>query len=228
MLPFRDDFLKENYKGIGICGGYIPTTDGIHVALFWQSEGMEKATHFLRDNTALVTDIAHEGFKTYVFNKIIDFPSLLIPSLTAVSELITTELTNNLKLNIENVFYINGKFDLAGKFIINHEVERNINCGAFVLGLLNSYDYKLINLETWPVVTDITKRRYLEDWLDKENVVGADRDKYYQYNRELRGKHMLAAPSVNPKPAKYTDVNPISDSLVAFLKPPPLVIAPVV
>lgn len=220
MLPYQNEFLTNDFVGVGICGKYIQHNDGIHVALFWSSEDQKKIIHFVSDNNILYQDIDDTYFREYAFNLIKDFPSSRLPSLTAICEVLSKNLLPKLTLSIDNVVYVDGKFDLIGDFIINSDLERNINCGIFVIALLNSCNYKLIKYDSWPLVSDINKRKYLEDWLNLNGITtDADKQKYYNYNRELRGKEVLAAPLTKSKPSEYTEVLPISMDLVDYLKP---------
>ena len=218
MLPTRDTFIAEDFEGIGVCGCYVPSRDSAHVGLFWKFEGKNQVVHFWNTNDIRIGEINATEFSTYYFNKIENFKNELIYSLKPLLEFIIRNKTNTLVIKVENVIYKDGKFNLSdGNYLIDDECEKFINCGVFVLAILNSFGYKLININDWPIVTAATKRQYLEDWLNSKNIVGAEREKYYQSNREIRGKHVLSAPSTTIKPSDYLETETLSTTLIAFL-----------
>lgn len=218
-LPKRDIFLEKNYRGIGVFGQYIPNRDAIHTGLFWSWESENKIAHFINTNQILITDFGESVIENCYFNEIPEFEERFIDSLTALAELISLNRLDTLIINVGCVVYKDGKFDMAsGFYLVDGEIERIINCAVFVIALLNTYDYKIANVDSWPSVTDATKNTYLEGWLNHFSITGTERDKYYAYNKEIRGKHILVAPSAVAKPANYTEANALSDTLLTNIR----------
>lgn len=222
MIPKRDSILKTNSDRLGVCGCYVPNRDSIHTGLFWSLEGDNRFVHFISTNKIEIREISDSKSEEYYFNTISDFPEKLMPSLIPLVELIAGNKLINLELNIENVVYNNGKFSLAsGFYLTNNETERFINCAVLVIAILYSYDYTLLCLDSWPIVTDDSKRKYLEDWLDTNSIVDpAERDKYYQYNKEIRGKEVLVAPieSTISSPIVFARASELAEEFITHIK----------
>ncbi len=225
MIPDRDSFLLEEYQGVGVCGIYVPHRESCHVGLFWMLDGKDEIVHLNATNQILLNRISDDGIiKKFYFNKITNFNKDLIYSLQPLLKRIIDNKVNTLILNPESAVFTNGKFEYAdGIFVTNDGSESVINCAVincaiFVLAILNSFNYKLVDADSWPDVTDESKKKYLDDWLNAQKIATEHREGYYKYNKEIRGKHVLAAPTNSVNPVKHCEAESLSKALISFLK----------
>ncbi len=209
-LDKRDDFIAKDNK-IAICGIHIGG-DAIHVGIYWNSENEKKIFHFQNGNNIPIVDATHIDFQGYFFNPINDFPENLLPSLAALSELISENKINNLIFNREGVVFNGGKFEFnTGNYPATLQ-ERIVNCGVFVIALLNTYDYSLLNWNTWPNQEETT---YLNTWFQVNNIPQDEQDLFYNQAKKLRGRHVLVCPTTETKPSPYHQAEFLSQELLA-------------
>lgn len=218
MLLNRDTFLLQDEKGISICGVYIPTRDAVHVGLYWNWDGEKKIVDFNAGDDIRVNEADIPMFRRFFFNKLRDFPDALIDSLTALAELVAANKINGFILQKEAPFYNGGKFEVTtGNFLDSSGAEKFINCGVFVVALLRTYDYHLLDWDTWPNAP-AGLRIYLEDWLNSNSEPLTDRDPYYNQVKEVRGKHILICPNTETKPSPYDQSESLANDLINFLR----------
>ena len=217
MLPIRNDFLPHCNEGIAICGVYVPDRDSVHVGILWNHNHEIKIIEFNATNNVIHLDAAHARYQNFYFSPITDFPQFSLPFFAALSDLIATNRLNGLQLNIENAIYNGGKFSLlTGNHITKSGAEKFINCGVFVMSLLKTFNYNLVDLDSFPVAIP-GQRNYLDDWLNANHVPLLERDNYYNQAKEIRGKHILASQLTATKPSPYIEINPLAANLIAFL-----------
>jgi hypothetical protein len=208
-LEIYTDILDKD-KDFGICGTHIQD-DAIHVGIYWNYEGENKILHFLSGDNIPLEDIGI-SFSGYMFNSIHDFEDDLIPSLSAVADLISNNSLNQFIFNKEGIVYDGGKFEIAnGNYTISSESERVINCAAFVVAILNTYNYKLVDWSTWPNPTQTT---YLDTWLTNKGIPRSNWCNYYRQTKALRGKHVIVSPETISKPSIYDEANSLADELI--------------
>jgi hypothetical protein len=216
LLLHRDDFLNNNNEGLAICGVHF-RNDTIHVGLFWNSEGEKKVVHFQNGNYIPVEDVTNALFQNYVFNSISDFPNHLLPSLSAVSELISQNMLNGFIFNRVGVVYNGGKFEFqTGVYTTKSPAEKFVNCAVFVIALLKTFDYTLLDWDSWPNVS-VANRIFLDTWLDDNNIPADQREAYYNQTKEVRGKHIIVSPSTQTKPSPYNEAQLLAGQLINSL-----------
>lgn len=217
MLPTRNSFLASIPEtALAVCGTYIKE-DAIHVGLFWRSEGEMKIAHFQNGNYIPVQDAQEDYFENYMFNHLEDFPNSLLPTISALTELISENKLNGFIFNRVGVVYNGGKFEyVTGAYNGKTEVEKFINCGVFVIALLNSFDYPLIEWETWPTLSDVNPT-FLADWLDAHGIALGDREAFYNMMKEIRGKHIMVAPSAESLPVSFDEADNMANTLIGEL-----------
>ncbi|EKT3958622.1 hypothetical protein NTJ28_002638, partial [Flavobacterium psychrophilum] len=164
-MESRNTIIANGNK-IAICGKHI-SNDSIHVGLYWNSENEQQIIHFLNGTNIPVDNANSNDFDGYLFNTIKNFPESLIPTLAALAELISENKINNLIFNRQGVIYNGGKFEFnSGNYIVS-PLEKIMNCGVFIIALLNTLDYKLIDWDSWP---NQTQNDYLDIWLTSKNI----------------------------------------------------------
>lgn len=216
LLSHRDEFLSDNSEGLAICGVHIGN-DAIHVGLFWSSEEERKVVHFRNGNNIPVEDVTNAAFQSYIFNSITDFPNDLLPSLSALSELISQNRLNGFVFNRVGVVYNGGKFEFqTGAYTTESPAERFINCAVFVVALLKTFDYTLLDWDSWPNVAE-ANRTFLDTWLDVNKIAVNQREPYYNQTKEVRGKHIIVCPSTETKPSPYNETQVLADKLINHL-----------
>lgn len=205
----RQQVLNNN-SDIAICGVYCGN-DSIHVGIYWNFEGEQKIFHFLNGQKIPIQDVQEDKFEKYLFNSLPNFPSFLLPSFISLAELISENQVNNFKFKREDVIYNGGKFEFNSGDFNSPEYERIINCGVFVVALLNTFDYALIDWQTWPnqLSTD-----YLNDWLLEMGIPQAEWSEYYSQVKQIRGKHIIVSPSTANKPSQYIEAENLSSQLI--------------
>lgn len=219
MLPKRDDFLAAlTNETLAICGLYLGN-DAIHVGIFWYSENEKKVVHFQNGNYIPVENVSENQFENYLFNPIPEFPTSLLPSLSALSELISQNLLNGFTFNRIGVVYNGGKFEYqSGIYTTQSTAEKYVNCAVFVIALLNTYNHQLIDWASWPN-TDPANRAFLDNWLAINNIPAANKDSYYNQAKEVRGKHVLVSPSTTTKPSPFPEAQALAEELIIALNP---------
>lgn len=214
MEKISDVLIKDS--DFGICGCYNGG-DSIHVGIYWKQGGEQKVIHFRRSNYIPLQNLDNY-FLDYLFNPINDFEKELIPSLAAVSELISENKINGFIFNKEQVIYNGGKFGFfLGDYQTSTQIEKIVNCGVFVTALLHTMDYVLLDWDSWPQSSDGSA--YLDLWLHKEGIPSEEFNLYYEQSKELRGKHILVAPSTLTKPSSYAEAEHLSNELINSLNP---------
>lgn len=210
----RQEVLDNNIE-IAICGAYFGN-DSIHVGVYWNLDTEQKIFHFLSGQNIPIQDVQENDFENYFFNPLLDFPDFLLPSLISLSELISENQINNFKFKREDVIYNGGKFEFNSGNFNAPEYERIINCGVFVVALLNTYDYVLINWQTWPNQLSTT---YLNHWLARVGIPQNQWSDYYIQVKQIRGKHIIVSPSTISKPSHYNDAEYLANQLIGQLNP---------
>lgn len=147
-----------------------------------------------------------------------DLNPSLIPSLAALAELVSQNILAPFTFNRANVVYEGGKFEQAtGGYVYTHTAERVVNCGVFTVGLLKTYDYDLINWDTWPAAPPVSSDPYLNHWFDANAVPHQEQEYYYRSAKAIRGKHIIVSPSTPTKPSPYPEAEMLSDQLIVKL-----------
>ena len=93
-------------------------------------------------------------------------------------------------------------------------VEKIMNCGVFIVALLNTFDFKLINWNSWP---NQEQTDYLNHWLFLNNIPKSDWIFYYSQSKIIRGKHILVSPSTISKPSNFDDADFLANDLIEKL-----------
>jgi hypothetical protein len=216
LLLYRDAFELANPEGLAICGQYV-AGDAVHVGLYWCFEHEKKIIHFQGKDDIPIQEFTDQSFERYFFLEIPDFPVEYLPSLSAISELISENQINGFIFNRNGTVYDGGKFELSnGEYTGKTTVEKFINCAVFVVVLLKTFDYELLNWESWPDVQP-GQLTFLDDWLNHNGVSDEDKAKYYQLAKEVRGKHVFICPLTATKPSPFDEVLPLSNDLIAEL-----------
>ncbi|RFM36036.1 hypothetical protein [Chitinophaga silvisoli] len=219
MLPYRDTYLANNKaEGIAVCGVYCQN-DSIHVGLYWNYGGEKMVIHFLNGNNIPVQPVEAPDFAAYLFNTITNFPEFLLPSISAFAELISQNKINGFQFNRAGGMYDGGKFTFSdGAYTGKTWPEKFVNCGVFVIALLNTYDFQLIDWDSWPNV-DPLHLDFLSTWLRYYNIPVAEWPLYYNKTRAIRGKHILVSPSTQTHPSRYTETHQLAEELLSQLNP---------
>jgi hypothetical protein len=159
-LESKKTFIKSDHR-IAVCGKYFGK-DSVHVGLYWNFQNTKSVFHFLNGEKIPIQNADSNYFDDYLFNPIINFPEFLLPTLIAISELISENKLNGFVFNREGFIYDGGKFDFnSGNYVVK-PVEKIMNCGVFIVALLNTFDFKLINWNSWP---NQEQTDYLNHWL---------------------------------------------------------------
>lgn len=220
MLQYRDAYLNATLtEGIAICGFYCGY-DSIHVGLYWNSEGEKKVVHFLDGSNIPVQPVDIADFEFYMFNTVVDFPDYLLPSISALSELISQNKMNGFIFNRVGVAYDGGTFTFdQGSYTGKTGPEKFVNCGVFVVALLNTYGYSLIDWVSWPNV-DQAHLDFLTTWLTTNNIPANEWLPYYHKTKAIRGKHIIVSPSTQTHPSPYNEAHQLAEQLVVELNAP--------
>lgn len=215
MLPARNEYLCiSKDEEVAVCGLYCGK-DAIHVGLFWNSEGEKKIIHFQNGKNIPVAYAAAHEFEDYYFNQIADFPKTLLPSLAALAELVSENKLNRFIFNRVGVVYNGGKFEyLSGSYQTKSAAEKFVNCGVFVIALLATFDYILLDWASWPD-TKPANLTFLHHWLDVNGIPDPERPAYYRQTKELRGQHVLVCPGSSTQPCTYTEAELKANELIA-------------
>nr|WP_315209071.1 hypothetical protein [uncultured Flavobacterium sp.] len=218
MVIYRDDYLIDE-PNVAICGKYAGG-DAIHVGIYWNSEGENKIVHFINGTNIPVEDISLPKFQHYFFNRLIDFPEDLIPSLAGIADLISENKLNGLIFSKNSTVYNGEKFSfLNGAYDQNPTVgEKYINCGIFALALLNSFIPPILDWNSWPNIFP-ENPKFLDAWLIHYNIPVPLYPYYYNQAKEIRGRHIFTSPSTTTQPSTYNENEALSQQLLAILSP---------
>ena len=67
----------------------------------------------------------------------------------------------DIKISLKSIIYKGNKFDIeSGKYIVKQDFENYINCGIFVLAILETYDLKILDWTNWPKVSEFNKNEF--------------------------------------------------------------------
>ncbi|MBS1601163.1 MAG: hypothetical protein JST42_00750 [Bacteroidetes bacterium] len=215
MLRYRDQFLRDHAEdGVAVCGLYI-RGDAVHVGLYWKTGQERKVVHFQAGDNIPVEEVTNPGFQVYLFNPIADFQNEFLPSIAALAELVSQNQLNGFVFNRVGIVYEGGKFDFqSGAFTGKTAAEKFVNCAVFLIALLKTYDYTLLNWESWP---NLQPDHALELWLDHHQVPDEQKEPFYSMRKEIRGKHALVAPSTQSKPSEYVETDQMALELIKEL-----------
>jgi hypothetical protein len=203
---------------LAICGVKVGG-DNVHVGIFWRSEGEAKIIHFQNGNWIPVQEVTDHSFQSFLFNPIENFPSLLLPTLAGLAELISNNQLNGFIFNRVGVIFNGGKFEFqSGAFTGKSPVEKFVNCGVFVILLLNTFDHIILDWQTWPNV-DPANLTFLDRWLNANGIAPAERHLYYNMTKAVRGKHVLVSPSTATQPSPYNEAEAAANALLQWLAP---------
>lgn len=216
MLSKRNHFFSNNtFKGIGLCGSYIPNRDSIHVGIFCDWDDVQQVFHYVSTNDIKVEDIVQPKFEHYYFHFMPFIHHDLIDSILALAELVSQNRINNLNLRIESILYSNSKFCVTtGNYLSSDDAENLINCAIFVIAIFKSYDIDLLDVENWPSVPENLRTSYLDDWLNHNGIPINDRDRYYKMNKEIRGKHVFMTPLATNLPSSHIELEELSSKFL--------------
>lgn len=188
---------------IAICGYQVKETS-YHVGIFWRAHGEKKIIHFLNGNHIPIEDY-NSNFDNYYFNALNEFPSWKLNTFIAFAQLASQNKLNCFVFDREIGCYNGGGFDFnTGDYNCKRVVDRYINCGVFVLAFLKTFDYELLEHTTWPTQNDLS---ILKNWLKDRKIPKNEWGDFVKQVKELRGKHVLVAPSSEVLPATYDKVN---------------------
>jgi hypothetical protein len=216
VLPTRDEFLQQEFSGLAICGTYCGA-DNVHVGICWRLDDESKIVHFECGDIIPLEDISDPKFASYYFNPLESFDFDLVPLFAATAELAAGNAINGFKFNRIGVYYNGGRFEYEkGSFTGKTAAEKYVNCGVYVLLLLQSFEYYPLDWETWPAATP-QNRTFLEEWLNLNNVPADEREPYYRQTKVVRGKHVLISPSTDTQPSPYLENDPMANELVEFM-----------
>lgn len=202
---------------IAICGIYLGNS-AVHVGIALKDEGLTKVIHFLDGNNIPYVNIFDiKDSEQYYFNPIKDFNNDLLPSMSALCSIISEEPSlNNFNFHRTPIVYNGGKFDIHGFFSNNKKVETLINCAIFSLSILYSYDYLILDWESWPISEN--SKNYLDDWFKHFKITDKEeQDYFYNTAKDIRGKHLIACPFTVSKPSVYIETEHISNELISSL-----------
>lgn len=213
------EFATVQTDGLALCGLHC-RGDAIHVGIFWNSEGEKRIIHFQNGKNIPVQDFDDRAFHSYFFNPLTNFPTALFPSLSALAELISTNSDNGFVFNREPVIYNGGKFSFpTGDYNAKCPVEKVVNCAVFVIALLNTYDYPLLDWNSWPDISP-DSCTFLDAWLDYCKIPENRKGHYYKLTKEVRGKHVIVCPDTESAPSVFNDANPLAEKLIHALNNP--------
>ena len=217
MLLSSNDIFKSEIDEIGILGKLNDKKNGIHVGLYWIKDSDKNFIHFKGRNKIEIKPPSN--LKKYFGIKLNEFDEDFIPSLISLVNLIKDNNLGDIKISLKSIIYKGNKFDIeSGKYIVKQDFENYINCGIFVLAILETYDLKILDWKNWPKVSEFNKNEYLQVWLEENEIPEKDYIKYYNFNKEIKGKHILASPLTNKIPAKYKATEKKSNEILDFLK----------
>lgn len=220
MLEKKAEFINSSFRGVGLMAEYVAPRDSIHVGIVIRDDTSLTLYHFMRTNQIEKAEILNNAkCDNLYFVGLKNFHQSLIPSLIPLLDDVSgKKLLNNLYLNVESVYYKDGRFDIgSGFYLTKEDIERTINCAVFVMTVLKAFFHETIEFATWPQA-DPSKRKYLEDWLDAMSIKGIDRDAYYAFCKEIRGKHIFTSPYTTSNPSIYSENEPKSEELLKLIR----------
>ncbi len=213
-----EEFKIESSE-LSICGTHIEN-DSIHVGICWNYENDKKIFHFLNGEIIPIESFYENKFKNYFFNPIDNFYSDDIPSLVGLSRLISKNKINRFIFNKEGIIYDGGIFEfVSGNYNKTNKSSKIINCAAFVIALLNTLNYTLIDWESWPN-SNLQQSDYLNIWLEENKIPKDEWEYFYNQSKKIRGKHVLVAPQANSKPAQFEETDRMANEFIFSLQNP--------
>jgi hypothetical protein len=219
LILNKDQFLNGAYE-IAICGKHI-SGEAIHVGIAWKDQSRYQVFHFNSPEQIFLQNLLLIEFDSYVFSPIKNFDTGLIPSLATIAIKVSQNPINNFAYNQQGALYNGGAFHLAtGDYNFKNITECIINCAVFVLGFLKAFDHTLINWDTFPNSnpTNLQANRYLQSWLDQNNVQDADREIFYKTSKIIRGRDILISSNLDGKPIDYIEIEKFYEHLSSCLK----------
>lgn len=201
---------------IAICGIHFEG-DAIHVGIAIKEDVEVKIIHFLNGSSIPYESASQNQFEDYFFNVIEGFPEAIIDSMAALCELVTDiDGNQNEFFFVRNgVIYDGVKFDIStGNYQVTQHIHYLVNCGVFVMAFLHTFNYILLDWNTWPI-QNFPYTPYLQAWL--QNVPMEQHESYYNTSRGIRGKHIIVCPDTDTKPSIYQEVLPLSETLIQDL-----------
>lgn len=218
MLQNRDAYLATGPQGLAVCGVYVPSNDAVHVGLFCRKDAERRILEFNGTNQIIYLDPANRRYDDFYFCPIPDFPDEYLDSIIALFRVLGKNLLSDFKLMVTTPVFNGGTFEMPdGNFIATSNAEKFINCAVFVLAILNTYDYQLVDWDSFPELRD-EQKAFLLDWLTYNNVPQHLHPICYRQSKALRGRHVLISPNTPGKPAIYAHIEPLSNQLIDFLK----------
>lgn len=218
MIEKRDSFFSKETDVIGICGEFYPDTERFHVGIFWNKNDDKDVVHLLGTNDVRVQPLSTNIFANYYFAGLKDFYLKELPGLMGLADYISENTENSLHFNMDRIIYNGGKFDISnGNFLTGDGTKSMMNCGVFVLALLETFECKTLHWESWPLAQ--IDSDYLRGWLDYNGISQNEFQKYYNFTKEIRGKHMISVPFADSRPVDYATSETLSKKIINFLKP---------
>ncbi len=215
MLYSSDNiFISENPQ-VGILGKLTTDRKGIHVGFYWIHNNSKKFLHFIQKGKIELND--PNELLNYYGLEVPEFKKDLIPSLISFTKLIQANNLGTISVNLTSVIYKGNKFRISdGKYIVDKEFENSISCGVFVLALFETYNHTLLKWESWPTVTDANKNPYLQFWLEEGNIPDNEQEPFYNFNKEIKGKHVISSTLVKPNPSEFEPIEKVSNEVFDF------------
>lgn len=205
----KDKSFKDRELGIALLK--VNTTD-CHVGVYWNYKGVISLFHFVASNEIKIED-ATKKYK-YRFESIDSFNPIYIPTLIALAPKI---VKNKLNLFRTAVKFDGFKFDLSsGTYITPNKEGNHLNCAAFTLALLGTFNMNLLNWKTWPIVS--IPKDVMESWMNHHKLDISNADSYRQENREIRGKQVGASALSDSHPLSLPEVKELEKVLDKILK----------
>lgn len=177
-----------------------------HVGVYWSVKESTTLFHFVATGRILSEDSSDKD--DYRFEQLKSFNPVYIPTLITLAPKIAK---NNLNLLVKAVKYDGYKFDLKSGIYLAPTKDNQLNCAAFTLALLNTFNIELLNWKTWPEV-EISKTQMVS-WLKHHNLDSSVAESLRKKNREIRGKHVGAAALSDSLPVSHSDIQELVSAL---------------
>lgn len=215
ILDFLDIF-NQSGNVLGICGGYYGD-DRIHVGIYINYNNSKKIFHFINGEKILIEDIFDSNFLNYKFILLHEFDIRFLPTLISTAQLISNNKLNNFVFERSGTVYDGGKFEVQyGNFICKTGAEKFLNCGVFVFAFLKTFDYTLLDWDTWDKI-DNENLIFLNEWLSSQNIPQQIWNEYYNKTRKIRGKHIFVSPLTESNPSIFSECEYISNKYLQYL-----------
>ena len=170
MLRNRDTYLATNPHGLALCGVYVPPNEAVHVGLSCLKDAENKILEFNGTNQIIYLDTTHQRYNNFYFCPIPNFPEEYLDSIMGLFRILGKNVPNDFRLMVTSPIYNGGTFELPkGNFVATSNAEKFINCAVFVVALLKTYDYQLVDWNSFPDLTN-EQMVFLSDWLTENNV----------------------------------------------------------